>query len=85
MLNQSYLLCRDIFKEHAKTYYLGAVLFNKPKFRHICAFYGLVRVVDNIIDEKSDLTLLKKKDILLEMETLLFTCLNEKKNKFGNT
>ena len=28
MLNQSYSLCRDIFREHAKTYYLGAVLFN---------------------------------------------------------
>ena len=53
MLNQSYSLCRDIFKEHAKTYYLGAVLFNKSKFRHICAFYGFVRVIDYMGDDSS--------------------------------
>ena len=61
MLNKSYSICRDIFKEHAKTYYLGAVLFNKPKFRNICAFYGLVRVVDNIIDENNNISLQKKR------------------------
>ena len=84
MLNQSYLLCRDIFKEHAKTYYLGAVLFNKSKFRHICAFYGFVRVIDNIIDEKPDLSLVKKRDILLEIETFFFTILNEKNVYLGS-
>ena len=78
-INLAYTKCRDVFKEHAKTYYLGAVLFDKSKFRHICAFYGFVRVIDNMIDCDNTLSVISKKEILLDMETLFFTFYNESK------
>jgi len=47
---KSYTECRNLFKKHSKSYYLGAMFFPFEKFKHVCAFYGLVRVVDNIVD-----------------------------------
>ena len=46
----SYKECRNLFKKHSKSYYLGAMLFPFKKFKHITAFYGLVRVADDIVD-----------------------------------
>ena len=50
LLKQSYNECHKIFKKNAKTYYFGALLFDYEKFLHVCAFYGLVRVVDDFVD-----------------------------------
>lgn len=71
-LKYSYKKCRDIFKYHAKTYYYGAVLFEKKKFYHICAFYGFVRLIDNLIDENQEISLLNKKEILDDIENIFF-------------
>lgn len=79
-LQKSYKICRNIFYEYAKTYYLGAVLFEKEKFKHICAFYGFVRVIDNIVDCDKKTSLIRKKEILLDLETLFFTIFNENKD-----
>ena len=46
----SYKNCRDLFKKHSKSYYLGAMIFPFKKFKHITSFYGLVRVADDIVD-----------------------------------
>lgn len=78
-LKNSYKKCRDIFRKYAKTYYLGAVLFNKEKFYHICAFYGFVRVIDNFIDLNQNIDLKKRKEILIDIETLFFMYFNEYK------
>lgn len=53
-LSESYKECHKIFKKHAKSYYIGALLFDYKKFMHVCAFYGLVRVVDDSIDLERD-------------------------------
>lgn len=49
-LYNSYKLCQESFKKHSKSYYLGAMIFPFEKFKYISAFYGLVRLIDNIID-----------------------------------
>ena len=61
-LYNSYKLCQKLFLKHSKSYYLGAMLFNFEKFKHICAFYGLVRTADDIVDNSTDLN--KKKENL---------------------
>lgn len=50
---KSYKECKNIFKTYSKSYYLGSMIFPFEKFIHICAFYGLVRVADNIVDSKN--------------------------------
>ena len=40
--------------------------------------------IDNIVDEKPELSLEKKREILLEIETFLFTILNEKNLYLGS-
>lgn len=68
-LKNSYVKCRDIFKKYAKTYYLGAVIFEKPKFYHISAFYAFVRVIDNIVDV-DNIKLHIRRDKLNNLESL---------------
>ena len=69
ILKDSYIKCRDIFKKYAKTYYLGAILFEKTKFYHISAFYAFARVIDNIVDvDNTNLHIRREK--LLNLETL---------------
>lgn len=76
-LQNSYNQCHKIFKKHAKTYYFGALLFDHEKFLHVCAFYGLVRVVDDIIDLEKD----EKKKIknIEDFEKIFFNILNKPK------
>lgn len=50
---KSYRECKNIFKTYSKSYYLGSMIFPFEKFMHICAFYGLVRVADNIVDSRN--------------------------------
>jgi len=56
-LKKSYIECHKIFKKHAKTYYLGALLFDYKKFLYICSFYGFVRIVDDFIDMEDNMDL----------------------------
>ena len=82
-LKESYRICRDIFKKHAKTYYLGAILFEKEKFYHISAFYAFVRVIDNIVDsDHKDTNLFTRREKLIDIENLTFAFINEyRKNR----
>ena len=68
----SYRKCRDIFKENAKTYYYGAILFEKNKFYHICAFYGFVRLIDDFVDENQEMSIVNKQQVLNDLENIFF-------------
>lgn len=71
-LYNSYKSCQQLFKQYSKSYYLGATLFDFEKFKHICAFYGLVRVVDNIVDGDNTI---EEKTEQLELFINKFFCL----------
>ena len=62
-LNKSYKYCQKLFYKHSKSYYLGALLFEFNKFKHICAFYGLVRFVDDIVDNEIDILEIKQQKL----------------------
>ena len=66
LLIKSYKECHKIFKKNAKSYYFGALLFNYEKFKHVCAFYGLVRVVDDLVDLEHNLDSLEENIKLFE-------------------
>ena len=68
----SYRKCRDIFKQNAKTYYYGAILFEKNKFYHICAFYGFVRLIDDFVDENQEMSIVNKQQVLNDLENIFF-------------
>ena len=70
LLKQSYNECHNIFKKNAKTYYFGALLFNYEKFLHVCAFYGLVRVVDDFVDLENNTENIEKNIILKKKKNL---------------
>ena len=66
-----YSLCINIFRNNEPIYYFGAVLLEKKEFKHICAFYSFLKEINRLI---------RKKYILLDLETLFFTIYNEDKN-----
>ena len=74
-LINSYKVCHKIFKKNAKTYYIGSLLFDYEKFLHICAFYGLVRVVDDIVDLEKDID--KKIDKIQNFESTFFSIIDK--------
>ena len=53
-IKKSYIKNHDLFFKYSKSYYLGALLFPFKKFKLICAFYGFVRHIDNIVDKFQD-------------------------------
>lgn len=54
-LRRAYAHCRQITREHAKTFYLATRFLPNEKQRSIFAIYGLCRYVDDLIDEAEDL------------------------------
>ena len=74
-LKQSYSKCIQIFKENYKKEFIGLYIFNYDKFKHICAFYSFIKILNNIVNSQA--TLLKKKTLLFDLETLFFTMLND--------
>ena len=69
-LYDSFRNCRDIFRQHSKSYYYGSMLFPFYKFIHICSFYAFVRIVDDIVD--NDDLLSNKRLKLNEIEKEFF-------------
>lgn len=49
-LSASYLHCRDLHREHGRTYYLATRLLPAWKRRHVHALYGFTRHTDDILD-----------------------------------
>ena len=52
-LYQSYKLCRNIFFNYSKSYYIGSCVFDYPIFKHITSLYAFIRVVNEITDLNS--------------------------------
>ncbi|MEV4535378.1 phytoene/squalene synthase family protein [Asanoa sp. NPDC049518] len=55
LLAASYERCRDLHKQHGRTYYLATRLLPAWKRRHVHALYGFTRYADEIVDRTDDL------------------------------
>ena len=40
----------NIFKEHAKTFYLASLFFNKETFEKVINLYSFCRINDDLVD-----------------------------------
>jgi len=49
-LNAAYDRCRDLHRQHGRTYYLATRLLPAWKRRHVHALYGFTRYADEIVD-----------------------------------
>ncbi|MEI7695471.1 MAG: phytoene/squalene synthase family protein [Chlorobium sp.] len=49
-LDDAYKYCRNISKEHAKTFYLATLFLPKKQQQPIFAIYALLRTVDDVVD-----------------------------------
>ena len=49
-LEEAYSYCRQISKDHAKTFYLASMFLPKKQQKPIFAIYALLRTVDDIVD-----------------------------------
>jgi phytoene synthase len=54
-LNAAYERCRDLHRQHGRTYYLATRLLPAWKRRHVHALYGFTRYADEIVDRTDDL------------------------------
>ena len=52
-LRESYELCRELNKQHGKTYYLATLLLPPHKRPYVHALYGFARYADEIVDDLS--------------------------------
>lgn len=50
-LDEAYVVCADITREHSKTFYLATALLPRDKRRAMRALYAFCRVTDNLVDE----------------------------------
>lgn len=50
-LRKSYELCRELNKQHGKTYYLATLLLPPDKRPYVHALYGFARYADEIVDD----------------------------------
>ncbi len=70
-LEDAYAYCRQISKEHAKTFYLASLFLPKKQQKPIFAIYALLRTVDDVVDmaeEKLATGLITKEEISLMLE-----------------
>ena len=56
LLAASYERCRELHKQHGRTYYLATRLLPAWKRRHVHALYGFTRYADEIVDRTDDLS-----------------------------
>lgn len=49
-LRESYKICKDLNRQHGKTYYLATLLLPKAKRPYVHALYGFARYADEIVD-----------------------------------
>ncbi|MEO3745151.1 phytoene/squalene synthase family protein [Plantactinospora sp. B5E13] len=54
-LDGSYQRCRELHRQHGRTYYLATRLLPAWKRRHVHALYGFTRYADEIVDRTEDL------------------------------
>lgn len=54
-LAAAYARCRDLHRQHGRTYYLATRLLPRWKRRHVHALYGFTRYADEIVDRTDEL------------------------------
>src|SRR5919199_4473125 len=54
-LEVAYERCRELHREHGRTYYLATRLLPRWKRRHVHALYGFTRYADDIVDRTAAL------------------------------
>ncbi|MFH5831899.1 phytoene/squalene synthase family protein [Halalkalibaculum sp. DA384] len=54
-LQEAYIRCREMTRQHAKTFYMATRFLPNKKQRGIFAIYALCRYVDDLVDEAEDL------------------------------
>ena len=82
IIHQSYIESHNLFQKYSKSYYLGALLFSYSEFKLICAFYGFVRFIDDIVD--SNLLNLAQKNIRLNHARDVFFLLYDNRKHMRN-
>lgn len=82
IIHQSYIESHNLFQKYSKSYYLGALLFSYSEFKLICAFYGFVRFIDDIVD--SNLLNLAQKTIRLNHARDVFFLLYDNREHMRN-
>lgn len=65
-LADSYARCRDLHREHGRTYYLATRLLPAWKRRHVHALYGFTRHADEIVDRTESLPPQRRAELLNE-------------------
>src|SRR4051812_34867618 len=65
-LAESYERCRDLHREHGRTYYLATRLLPAWKRRHVHALYGFTRYADEIVDRTEALPVTERAAQLAE-------------------
>src|SRR5690349_3190307 len=60
-LASAYERCRELHKRHGRTYYLATRLLPAWKRRHVHALYGFTRYADDIVDQRSVLSVVERK------------------------
>ncbi len=71
-LDDAYAYCRQISKEHAKTFYLASLFLPKKQQRPIFAIYALLRTVDDVVDmaeERLEQGLITREEISRMLES----------------
>ena len=63
-LTDAYARCRDLNRVHGRTYYLATRLLPAWKRRHVHALYGFTRYADDIVDQRSVLSVVERKAVL---------------------
>ncbi|WP_033343498.1 phytoene/squalene synthase family protein [Catenuloplanes japonicus] len=65
-LSESYARCRELHREHGRTYYLATRLLPAWKRRHVHALYGFTRHADEIVDRTESLPPQRRAELLTE-------------------
>ena len=68
-LPESYELCRQVQKEHSRTYYFSTQLFPPAVRPHVHALYAFMRYADEIVDNPHETGLDAQHEALDEFET----------------
>lgn len=68
-LPESYELCRQVQKEHSRTYYFSTQLFPPAVRPHVHALYAFMRYADEIVDNPHETGLDVQHGALAEFET----------------
>ncbi len=75
-LEASYARCRQLSREHGRTYYAATLLLPRVKRHHVHALYGFCRYADDIVDDLGDAPATEREQALTQFGDRLFADLD---------